>query len=110
MHLTPLLLLPLLSIPSLASTLRPRSVWTIQSFTRTCDDAANKCAYSFHINTNDGSAPTACAYDVIAPPGSKAETQSYNSVACGAFMIGSTWSGQFGPGQGFQTLSVVTGG
>lgn len=34
----------------------------------------------------------------------------YAGVACGDYTIGSTWSGQFGPGEGFTTLSVVRGG
>lgn len=31
-------------------------------------------------------------------------------MACEAYTIGSTWSGQFGPEQGFTTLSVVKDG
>ncbi|KAF2088019.1 hypothetical protein K490DRAFT_73458 [Saccharata proteae CBS 121410] len=80
--------------------------WTITSFTRTCSASLAKCHYSFGIDTHTAPA-THCAYNVTGAP---ATTQSYNSVACGAYTIGSTWSGQFGPGQGFQTLSVVKNG
>ncbi|CZT14809.1 uncharacterized protein RCC_00758 [Ramularia collo-cygni] len=80
------------------------STWTMQNFKRAC--ASGTCNYSFAINTNDGSAATACAYKVTGNPASRA---SYQNVKCGAFTIGSNWSGQFGEGNGFQTLSVVRG-
>ena len=80
------------------------TTWTIQNFKRTCTADAKSCNYSFAINTNNGSAATACNYKVTGNPAARAP---YNSVACGAFKIGSTWSNQFGAGQEFQTLSVV---
>lgn len=78
------------------------SSWTMQDFKRTCTDTT--CDYSYSINLNDGSAATACSYSVNGNPASQA---SYQNVKCGAFTIGSNWSGQFGADQGFQTLSVV---
>lgn len=83
------------------------TTWTIQNFKRTCTSDAKSCNYSFGINTNDGSAATKCSYQVTGNPAARA---SYNSVACGNFRIGSTWSNQFGAGQEFQTLSVVRNG
>lgn len=80
------------------------TTWTIQNFKRTCAADAKSCNYSFAINTNNGQAATNCAYRVNGNPAARA---SYNSVACGPFKIGSTWSNQFGAGQEFQTLSVV---
>ncbi|KAI5365302.1 hypothetical protein Slin15195_G048350 [Septoria linicola] len=78
--------------------------WTIQNFKRTCAQDAKSCQYSFGINTNNGQAVTNCNYNVTGNPAARA---TYQNVQCGAFRIGSTWSGQFGAGQGFQTLSVV---
>lgn len=90
--------------PAEKSMMAAGSTWTMQNFKRAC--ANGTCNYSFAINTNDGSAPTSCAYKVTGNPASHA---AYQNVKCGAFTIGSTWSGQFGPDAGFQTLSVVRG-
>lgn len=90
--------------PAEKSMMAAGDTWTIQSFKRVCGDG--KCDYSFAINTNDGQAPTGCAYEVTGNPASQ---QAYQNVQCGDFTIGSTWSGQFGPDNGFQTLSVVRG-
>ncbi|PPJ57332.1 hypothetical protein CBER1_07926 [Cercospora berteroae] len=78
--------------------------WTIENFTRTCNGNDSNCKYSFGINTNNGQKVTGCSYSVNGKPASRA---TYQNIQCGAFRIGSTWSGQFGAGQGFQTLSVV---
>ena len=80
--------------------------WTLAAFTRTCNGDDTSCDYAFGININDGSPATDCRYTVAGAPASHAPT---NSVACGAFRVGSTWSGQFGPDRGFTTLSVVLG-
>ncbi|KAK4497861.1 hypothetical protein PRZ48_010516 [Zasmidium cellare] len=84
------------------SMMADASSWTLQDFTRTCADGS--CTYDYSVNLNDGSAATHCNYQVTGNP---AEQAAYQNVACGPFVIGSTWSGQFGAGQGFQTLSVV---
>lgn len=68
---------------------------------RECYKEDTNCWISFGINTNDGSAPTMCSYE------SNGSHAPYSQIACGDYMIGSTWSGQFGPGEGFTTLSVV---
>src|SRR3978361_473110 len=86
------------------------STWTMQSFKRTCGPLGKQCTYGYSINTNDGSAATPCTYQVNSDhsvtPAAKA---SYQNIKCGAFTIGSSWSGQFGADKGFQTLSVVKG-
>ena len=93
-----------LAATTMAAPLEARAgpVWTIQKFTRTCKTAAS-CDYSFTINQNDKTATTACKYTVKAADAAKA---SYMET-CGAYKVSSSWSGQFGPGNGFQTLAVV---
>jgi hypothetical protein len=93
-----------LAAPSPNVQMATGSTWTIQDFKRAC--ANNVCTYTYGINTNDGSAVTGCAYQVSGNP---AERASYNNVHCGNFVISSNWSGQFGEGNGFQTLAVVRG-
>ncbi|KAI4153619.1 MAG: hypothetical protein LQ340_002205 [Diploschistes diacapsis] len=90
------------------SDLFPRAaVWTIESFTRTCDTAETSCNYSYSINLNDGSAVTKCIYNVPNSDSTPANDASY-ALQCGDFAISSGWSGQFGPGNGFSTLAVKT--
>jgi hypothetical protein len=81
------------------------STWTMQSFKRVCSQTS--CTYSYAINANDGSKATACSYKVSGNPAARA---SYGNVKCGAYTISSSWSGQFGEGNGFQTLAVVKNG
>ncbi|KAM3417424.1 hypothetical protein BST61_g5670 [Cercospora zeina] len=78
--------------------------WTIEKFTRTCNTDDTLCNYTFGINLNNGQPATGCNYNASGKPASRA---TYQNVQCGDFRIGSTWSGQFGEGEGFQTLSVV---
>lgn len=99
-----------LSAPTSAvSMMATGTTWTIQSFKRTCtaasSTAANSCTYSYSINTHVGTA-TPCSYKVS---GSPAERASYTNLKCGTFAVSSSWSGQFGEGNGFQTLAVVKG-
>ncbi len=91
------ILLGALAAGALANT------WTMEGFTRTCPSQTS-CDYRFTLNTNDGGPLNQCAYNV---QGDNAATQSYSGIKCNVFTIGSNWSGQFGPNQGFQTLSVV---
>ncbi|KAL8957908.1 MAG: hypothetical protein Q9183_005942 [Haloplaca sp. 2 TL-2023] len=114
MQLSTVLLTTLAAVPSLAAP-GPASAlsmmtstttqWTIKSFLRTCNHDDSSCDYSFGIDTHAGAA-TPCTYTVAGHPASRA---SYNNIHCGDFVIGSTWSGQFGVDEGFQTLSVVQG-
>ena len=101
------LLVTALATLTAAAPLSPRAtLWTLNAFTRTCSLSGSSCDYSYAINTNDGSTPTACKYTVTGAPANETAYQT----ECGAFAIGSTWSGQFGPGKGFQTLSTVRNG
>lgn len=77
--------------------------WIIQGFTRTCNAADTSCTVSFAVNTQQSPA-TACSYTITGSPASQAPA---NGVTCGPYTISSGWSGQFGPGNGFTTWSVV---
>ncbi|KAK4233962.1 hypothetical protein C8A03DRAFT_38291 [Achaetomium macrosporum] len=78
--------------------------WTVKSFTRTCNDADTQCTISFGIDTQSGAPATNCSYNVTGSPASRAAT---NGIACGPYTISSSWSGQFGDGNGFTTWSVA---
>lgn len=90
--------------PAADLTARQSGSWTMHNFQRQC--GGGNCHFSFGINTNDGSAATACEYDIKGNPATQAP---YQGIQCGAFTIGSTWDGTTFPGNGFQTLSVVKG-
>ena len=77
--------------------------WTIEWMVRTCNGADTSCNWSFSIDTHTGN-PTACQFTVT---GSAASHAPANGVHCGVYTVSSGWSGQFGPGNGFTTLSVV---
>ena len=102
MQFFPLWLTALASIVA-AAPLEPRvssSLWTMEAFTRTCPNAGS-CKYAYSIY--DGTTTTPCSYTIKV---ANASTASYGPETCGAFTITSSWSGQFGPGNGFQTLAV----
>ncbi|KAJ5160422.1 uncharacterized protein N7482_007426 [Penicillium canariense] len=76
--------------------------WTIENMKRVCNGDNTSCTWTFGINP--GSGATACTYVVTANDASEANG---GPSTCGAYTITSGWSGQFGPGNGFTTLSVV---
>ncbi|CRG82669.1 hypothetical protein PISL3812_00013 [Talaromyces islandicus] len=77
--------------------------WTIKSLKRVCTADNSSCTWTFGIY--DGAdASTACTYVVTAPNASEANGGPSD---CGVYTVTSGWSGQFGPGNGFTTLSVV---
>jgi len=78
--------------------------WTIQNMQRTCNSGDTECVWTFGINTHV-STVTPCTFKVT---GTKA-SQALNAGpgTCGAYTVTSGWSGQFGPGNGFTTLSVI---
>lgn len=78
--------------------------WTLQSFTRTCNAADTSCKYSYTINSRDATL-TICTY--LVNVSKQASRASYNNIKCGNFSISSSWNGQFGTGNGFQTLAVI---
>ncbi|KAF7540320.1 hypothetical protein G7054_g1440 [Neopestalotiopsis clavispora] len=77
--------------------------WTIVGMKRVCDSADTTCTWSFSINTHV-SPVTACTFTVKGKPASQTSGTGAN---CGVYTVTSGWSGQFGPGNGFTTLSVV---
>lgn len=112
MHFQTLLIAAMAAVPALSAPATEKSMmaastpqWTIKTFVRTCNSANTSCKYSYSIDTHTAAA-TPCSYTVSGSPASRA---SYNNIKCGAFTISSNWSGQFGDGNGFQTLAVVTG-
>ncbi|KAI1387856.1 small secreted protein [Hypoxylon trugodes] len=77
--------------------------WTVEGLKRVCDDADTSCTWTFSVDTHLAD-PTPCSFTVKGSPAS--QTDSANNV-CGPYTIGSGWSDQFGPENGFTTLSVV---
>lgn len=115
MHFPTLLtttLLPLLALsaPSAApvSMAAANTQWTILSARRACDAADNVCTWTFGISVGAGTASTACKYSTKRASASVPASQaSGGPTDCGKYQVTSGWSGQFGPGNGFTTLSVV---
>ena len=90
-----------------AISMAAASTWTIESMKRSCDKPDNTCAWSFTINNNSGS-KQACSYNVKRQNSNTPASHSPQTGATsGAYTHTSRWSGQYGPGQGFTTLSVV---
>ncbi|KAL7624317.1 hypothetical protein AAE478_005878 [Parahypoxylon ruwenzoriense] len=84
------------------------SEWTIESLKRTCDEGDTTCVWTFGINTGeDGVAPTQASYAVNATASAPASRAIGGPQVFGNFTVTSTWSGQFGEGQGFTTMSVI---
>ncbi|KAJ5995415.1 hypothetical protein N7481_002392 [Penicillium waksmanii] len=77
--------------------------WTIRNLKRVCNGADTSCTWNFGIQV--GTAATkSCTYVV---KGATASERNGGPSACGVYTITSGWSGQFGPDNGFTTLSVV---
>lgn len=84
----------------------PGSNWTIHDFTRTCNDTANTCLYTYTINENDGTPATSCDYTITGSKTVTAETTDYTALAgCSspAYSLNQGWNF---PGQ-FATLVVT---
>ncbi|CAL5873169.1 uncharacterized protein PFLUO_LOCUS7438 [Penicillium psychrofluorescens] len=77
--------------------------WTITNMKRVCNAKDTSCTWTFGIEIGSGVA-TPCTFVV---KGNEASEASGGPVKCGAFTVTSGWSGQFGPGNGFTTMSVV---
>ncbi|KAI9150339.1 hypothetical protein HJFPF1_10101 [Paramyrothecium foliicola] len=79
--------------------------WTIENTKRVCNSADSECTWTFGVNTGvAGSKSTACTLTV---KGAKASQRNGGPANCGSYTVTSGWSGQFGPNNGFTTLSVV---
>ncbi|KAI1210667.1 uncharacterized protein F4807DRAFT_55122 [Annulohypoxylon truncatum] len=83
--------------------------WTIESLKRTCDDSNTTCVWEFGINTGeDGVATTSVSNYTVKASDSAPATQAIGEAQTfGNYTVTSTWSGQFGEGEGFTTLSVI---
>lgn len=80
--------------------------WTIENLKRVCAQDDSHCTWTFGINTHlPGAQTTACTHNVGGPGASHANPSGASN--CGDYTVTSGWSGQFGPGNGFSTLSVV---
>ena len=79
--------------------------WTIQSLRRNCNAANTECNWLFGIKPGTGATKSiSCPYTVKAK---NAATANGGPFKCGDYTVTSGWSGQFGAGKGFTTLSVV---
>ena len=79
--------------------------WTITDYRRSCDTKDKSCRVYFGIDTHvAGSGVTLCYFTLEGAPASQA---SVDGITCGPYTVSSAWSGQFGPNNGFTTLSVV---
>ncbi|KAJ5113286.1 hypothetical protein N7456_001820 [Penicillium angulare] len=85
------------------SMMATSSTWTIDNLKRVCNTADTSCTWTFGIATGSGTAQS-CTYVV---KGTDASEANGGPTTCGDFTITSGWSGQFGAGAGFTTLSVV---
>lgn len=107
MQLTQLLLATLCAAPAVlaapVSMMANSPEWTIQSMKRVCAADDSSCTWTFGIYPGSGDA-TACKLVVTANTASQANG---GPASCGDYTVTSGWSGQFGPGNGFTTLSVV---
>ena len=88
-------------VKSMATT----QTWTITGLKRVCDSADDSCAWSFGIKA--GTTTTACGFTVKKAGSTPADQSPETGATCGAYTVTSGWSGQFGAGNGFTTLSVV---
>ncbi|KAK3343582.1 hypothetical protein B0T25DRAFT_521705 [Lasiosphaeria hispida] len=109
--------------------------WTIEHLKRSCDGTDTTCTWSFTINTHrEELAPTPCEFIVVgglvdgghhAPAPAQgqgkhkrdeellitpASHQDVRNAWCGPYRIATGWSGQFGPENGFTTISVIDEG
>ncbi|KAI1330673.1 surface protein 1 [Xylariaceae sp. FL0255] len=83
--------------------------WTIERLYRVCDNPDTYCTWLFGIDPDTpGVAPTYCIYVVYAENATTPASQSSGGpTACGDYNVTSGWSGQFGPGKGFTTFSII---
>ncbi|KAM0424416.1 hypothetical protein ACHAPT_010337 [Fusarium lateritium] len=79
--------------------------WTIRDLKRYCRADDSICNWKFGIDTGNGKV-VECRHDVKGPKAS--QHKSAGPSTCGDFTVTSGWSGVFGAGNGFTTLSVVS--
>lgn len=94
------------SIPApLVKPMAMNNTLTMESVQRTCNEEDKACHWSFTINV-DG-IKTECAFDITGSESSGASFSANTGRSCGKYTVTSNWSGQFGPKDGFITLSVI---
>ncbi|KAI1265490.1 hypothetical protein F5Y18DRAFT_386751 [Xylariaceae sp. FL1019] len=109
MQFTTTILTAILSASSViaAPTVTERATipdWTVTNIKRVCNTADTSCAWTFGIQTNTGAATVPCSFTIA---GAKADQGSLTTAkTCGTFSVTAGWSGQFGAGKGFTTVSV----
>ncbi|KAI0181990.1 hypothetical protein GGR52DRAFT_568199 [Hypoxylon sp. FL1284] len=82
--------------------------WTIEGMVRTCDDADTSCLWTFTVDTAEEGVDTQLVnYVVNATETAPASQAIGGPQVFGLFTVTSTWSGQFGEGEGYTTLSVI---
>lgn len=86
MHLTFILsILPIaLAAPSTSLSTRTYGNMALESFSRTCNDYAKTCRYSFTVNEYNGEySKPACAFTIAAAPGqANARLTDFSGVKC----------------------------
>jgi len=99
--LTAILSATALAAPAINARADPQ--WTIEGLRQVCDAADTTCTWTFSIDTHL-SAATPCSFTVTGNPANRV---SETGATCGPYTVTSGWSGIFGDGNGFTTLSVV---
>jgi len=61
---------------------RQSEEWTLQNFTRACNDDANTCLYDYTINENDSTAPFRCTYTIDGTSATSARVMNYTQKTC----------------------------
>ena len=79
--------------------------WTVESLKRVCDTENTSCTWTFGVDT--GATTQKVSYVVKEDGDVGASNANGGPATFGDFTITSGWSGQFGEGNGFTTLSVV---
>lgn len=80
--------------------------WSLEHLIRWCYFDNRLCLWEFSINTGVGT-PSFCMHAVASTGAKLANEHDGCPTDCGDFRVTSGWSGQFGPGEGFTTLSVI---
>lgn len=94
--------------PETVSAMAAVPQWTIKSYTRTCDKADTSCTVKFSVDTKiAGEKVEPCSFTLKKTATAPASRAPIDGVTCGPYKVSSGWSGQFGEGNGFTTLSVV---
>ncbi|KAL7797675.1 hypothetical protein V8C37DRAFT_370339 [Trichoderma ceciliae] len=78
--------------------------WTIDNLQRVCNASNTLCTWTFAVDTHLAAA-TSCTYAVKAS--ANASLASGGPITCGPYTVTSSWSGQFGPNNGFTTFAVT---